>query len=108
MRTDSELQYDIMEELRLEPSVDHSQVGVAAKHGVVTLSGFVGSNAEKTAAGRAARRVNGVKAVADEIEVRLPSHTERNDSEIAEIAADTLRWNTVVPHERINLSVTKG
>ena len=108
MKIDSELQQDVMEELRLEPSVDHSQIGVAAKEGVVTLSGFVGTYAEKVAAGRAARRVYGVRALADEIEVHLPSGFQRNDQEIAKVAADTLRWNATVPHEQISITVSKG
>jgi BON domain len=108
MKTDSELQYDVMEELRLEPSVDHSQIGVAAKDGVVTITGFVRTHAEKIAAARAARRVAGVNAVADEVEVHIPSDHHRTDAEMAAIAADTLRWNAVVPHERIKITVSKA
>jgi osmotically-inducible protein OsmY len=75
---------------------------------VVTLTGFVTSYAEKTAAERAARRVKGVKAIAEEIEVRLPSHTKRADDEIAARAIDILKWQVGVPADRITLKVEKG
>ena len=70
--TDSELQRDVLEELKWEPSVDAAHIGVSVKEGVVTLSGHVSSYAEKYAAERAAKRVYGVKAVANELEVKLP------------------------------------
>ena len=71
MKTDSELQRDVLDELKWEPSVDAAHIGVSAKDGVVTLSGHVSSYAEKFAAERAAKRVQGVLAVANELEVKL-------------------------------------
>jgi len=72
MKTDLQLQQDVLEELKFEPSIRETELGVAAKDGVVTLTGFVDSYAEKFAAERTAERVGGVKVVADEIEVKLP------------------------------------
>ncbi len=71
MKTDSELQHDVLDELKWEPSMDAAHIGVSAKDGVVTLSGHVSSYAEKFAAERAAKRVQGVLAVANELEVKL-------------------------------------
>jgi len=81
---------------------------VTANHGVVTLTGFVTSYAEKTMAERAARRVKGVKAIAEEIEVRLPSDTKRADDEIAARAVDILKWQVGFPADRIKVKVEKG
>jgi len=71
--SDLQLRQDVLDELEFEPSVNAAHIGVAANKGVVTLSGFVMSYAEKAAAERATRRVKGVKAIAEEIEGRLPS-----------------------------------
>jgi hypothetical protein len=79
---DLELRQDVLDELEFEPSVNAAHIGVTANKGVVTLTGYVTSYAEKAAAERAARRVKGVKAIAEEIEVRLPSDTKRADDEI--------------------------
>ena len=75
MSSDLQLRQDVLDELEFEPSVNAAHIGVTANHGVVTLTGFVTSYVEKTMAERAARRVKGVKAIAEEIEVRLPSDT---------------------------------
>ena len=80
---DLELCQDVLDELEFEPSVNAAYIGVTANKGVVTLTGFVTSYAEKAAAERAARRVKGVKAIAEEIEVRLPSDAKRADDEVA-------------------------
>jgi osmotically-inducible protein OsmY len=108
MSSDLELKQDVLDELEFEPSVNSAHIGVTANRGVVTLTGFVTSYAEKTAAERAARRVKGVKAIAEEIEVRLPSHTKRADDEIAARAIDILKWQVGVPADRITLKVEKG
>ena len=73
MKTDNELQRDVLAELKWDPRVDHSHIGVAAKDGVVTLSGIVPNYAEKVAAEKAAQRVRGVKAIAEEMSVKMPS-----------------------------------
>jgi len=108
MSSDLELRQDVLDELEFEPSVNAAHIGVTANHGVVTLTGFVTSYAEKTMAERAARRVKGVKAIAEEIEVRLPSDTRRADDEIAARAIDILKWQVGVPADRIRVKVEKG
>ena len=108
MTSDLQLRQDVLDELEFEPSVHAAHIGVAANRGVVTLTGFVTSYAEKTAAERAARRVKGVKAIAEEIEVRLPSDTKRSDDEIAARAVDILKWQVGVPADRISVKVEKG
>jgi osmotically-inducible protein OsmY len=108
MLDDSTLQAMVMAELEWEPSLDAAHIGVTAKSGVVTLNGFVDSYAAKAAAERAAGRVQGVKAIAEEIEVRLPSHQKHADDEIAERAVRILAWDIEVPHERIHVKVEHG
>jgi len=108
MSSDLQLRQDVLDELEFEPSVNAAHIGVTANRGVVTLTGFVTSYAEKTMAERAARRVKGVKAIAEEIEVRLPSDTKRADDEIAARAIDILRWQVGVPADRIKVKVEKG
>ena len=81
--TDSDLQRDVLDELKWEPSVNAAHIGVSVKDGVVTLSGHVPSYAEKYAAERAAKRVHGVKAVANELDVKLPGSSQRTDEDIA-------------------------
>ena len=97
-----------MAELKWEPSVDAAHVGVTANEGVVTLTGHVDSFARKLAASAAARRVKGVKGVAEEIEVRLMSHMKRGDDEIAKAALDRLSWNVSLPLNAVKVEVEKG
>ena len=108
MSSDLQLRQDVLDELEFEPSVHAAHIGVTANHGVVTLTGFVMSYAEKTMAERAVRRVKGVKAIAEEIEVRLPSDLKRADDEVAARAIDILKWQVGVPAERIKVKVEKG
>ncbi|HEV2301483.1 MAG TPA: BON domain-containing protein [Stellaceae bacterium] len=108
MTSDLQLRQDVLDELEFEPSINAAHIGVSADHGVVTLDGFVESYAQKAAAERAARRVRGVKAIADEIEVRLPSDHKRSDDEIASRAVDILGWQVGFPAERIKIKVEKG
>ena len=108
MKKDIDLRRDVDDELEWEPSVDAAQIGVAAHDGVVTLTGSVRSYSEKLAAERVAKRVGGVKAIANDIEVRLTGKAERTDSEIARAAVDALKWRTTVPEGCIKVSVTKG
>lgn len=95
-------------ELEFDPTVNAAHIGVATNKGVVTLSGFVRSYAEKLAAERAARRVKGVRAIAEEIEVRLPSDTKRADDEIAARALDILKWQVGLPAEQIAVKLERG
>lgn len=108
MISDLELRQDVLDELEFEPSVNAAHIGVAANRGVVTLTGFVMNYAEKAAVERAARRVKGVKAIAEEIEVRLPSDTKRSDDEIAARALDILKWQVGFPADRITVKVERG
>jgi len=108
MISDLQLRQDVLDELEFEPSVNAAHIGVTADRGVVTLTGFVTSYAEKTAAERTARRVKGVKAIAEEIEVRLPSDRKRADDEIAARAIDILKWQVGLPANRIKVKVEKG
>jgi osmotically-inducible protein OsmY len=106
--SDKDLRQYIIDELDFEPSVDAAHIGVAVENGVVTLTGHVGSYAEKLAAVAATRRIKRVRAIAEEIEVRYPSDKKTGDDEIAKRAADIIRWSAVVPQDGIQLTVHKG
>jgi osmotically-inducible protein OsmY len=108
MKTDTELQRDVMTELKWEPTIHATEIGVAVKDGVVTLSGSVDSYAKKWAADRAAKRVFGVKAVTEEIKVTLPGSYKRADKDIAQAATKVLDWNYWVPSNRVKLMVQDG
>lgn len=108
MRQDKDLQADVMRELEWEPSVESAGIGVAAHKGSVTLAGHVGSYAEKVAAIKAARRVYGVRAVADELTVEFPSHHLYDDIDIAERIAHLLEWSATVPRGSVYAKVSKG
>lgn len=105
VKTSNTLQHDVLAELAWDPSVDASRIGVSIDNGVVTLSGHVRNDSEKAAAERIAKRVKGVNAVADEIEVKLATGNERDDADIAKAALDALRWNVVVPAAKCNVVV---
>jgi osmotically-inducible protein OsmY len=108
MKTDAQLQQDVMAELKWEPTIHAAEIGVGVKDGVVTLSGHVDSYAKKGAAERAVKRVSGVKAVAEEIKVTLPGAYKRADEDIARAASDSLVWNLWVPHDRVKVMVQDG
>jgi osmotically-inducible protein OsmY len=108
MSNDSHLQQAVLAELTWEPSVTAAHIGVAVQAGIVTLTGHVESLAEKHAAEAAAWRVKGVKAVAEEIEVRLPFETKRTDEDIAAAAIDRLAWDVSIPRDTIGVKVEKG
>ena len=108
MKTDAQLQRDVADELRWEPSIRDNDIGVAAKDGVVTLTGYVDSYAEKFAAERAAERVSGVKALADDLEVKLPGTWQRSDTDIAHAALNAMRWDIQVPDDKIKAKVDSG
>jgi osmotically-inducible protein OsmY len=105
---DSDLRLKVIEELDWEPSIDASQIGVAAKDGIVTLTGTVPSYPDRRNAEKAAARVSGVKAVAAELEIKLHGAAVRSDFDIAQSALTSLRLNTTVPAERIRVLVEKG
>ena len=107
-RTDEQIQQDILDELKLDARVQPNEIGVAVKNGVVTLTGWVDNFAKKWVAERAAHRVRGVTAVANDIEVHLPSAVERTDADIAAAATRALEWNSLVPVEKLEVTVSKG
>ena len=107
-RTDAQIQSDVLAELKWDARVMPNEIGVAVKDGVVTLTGWVDSYTKRWAAEDAAHRVRGVKAVANDIEVRLSSGTERNDTDIAAAAARALEWDAFVPIDKIDVTVSKG
>ena len=106
MKSDDELRRDVEKELEWEPSVDERRIGVSVIEGIVTLTGEVGSYVEKWNAERTAERVKGVRGLANDLVVRTAS--ERSDTDIAKAAADSLKWNVVVPDDRISVRVEKG
>lgn len=108
IKTDSQLQRDVIDELRWDPSVGSAEIGVAAKTGVITLTGDVDSVAKKYAAARAAERVAGVRAVADELKVALPMSFKRTDTDVAHSVASTLKWDVQVPDEKVKARVEDG
>jgi osmotically-inducible protein OsmY len=108
MKTDSELQQDVMNELKWEPTIRAAEIGVGVTDGVVTLSGNVNSFYEKLAAERAVARVFGVKAIAEELKVRLSGSFKRPDEDIARAVANVLEWNVLVPHEFVKVQVQDG
>jgi len=108
MHNDHKLKQDILAELAWEPSISADHIGVTAKDGVVTLSGHVESYWEKRAAERAAGRVQGLKALAEEIEIRLPIHFKRGDDEIAAAALSRLSWDVSIPKDAVKVKVEKG
>ena len=108
MKNDVDLQRDVFDELKWEPAVHSTDIGVIVKDGVVTLEGVVDSYPEKWAAERAAKRVSGVKALALELEVKLPGSGKQTDADIAEAAENALKWDVLVPQDRIKVTVEKG
>lgn len=108
MNNDHKLKQDILAELAWEPSISADHIGVTAKEGVVTLTGHVESYWQKQAAERAASRVQGVKALAEELEIRLPFNIKRSDEEIAAAAIGRLSWDISVPKDAAKVKVEKG
>ena len=108
MSTDVKLQHDILDELEWEPSINPAEIGITVEDGIVTLTGHVDSLPEKWTAGRVARRIRGVKAIANDIEVRLSGSYRRTNSDIARTAVTALSWDLQVPHDRVQVSVSDG
>jgi|SRR5579864_6735414 len=108
MTEELRLQQRVIDELEFEPSVGAAHIGVSVRQGVVTLSGHVDSYAEKYAAERATRRVRGVTAIAEELEVRLPPDRKTADDEIAARAVRLLTWDVVLPVGALSVKVEHG
>jgi osmotically-inducible protein OsmY len=107
-RTDAQIQAEVLAELKWEPRVSPNEIGVIVKDGVVTLTGGVDSYTKRWAAEDAAHRVRGVKAVANDIEVRLSSTAERTDTDLAQAVVRALEWDAFVPVEKLDVTVSKG
>lgn len=108
MKTDFEIQQDVIAELQWEPALEANQIGVSVNNGVVVLSGVVDNYYKKVLAEKATKKVNGVRAVAEEIEVRLSASGVRTDVDIAQAVLHTLKWNSSIDEEKINVKVEKG
>jgi osmotically-inducible protein OsmY len=106
--SDLTIKQDVEAELQWEPSVNAAAIGVAVKDGIVTLTGRVPTYMEKMAAARAAARVTGVKAVANELEIGLLPTDQRSDEDIARSVANALAWNTSIPPDRVKAQVSHG
>ena len=107
-KTDEEIQRDVLAELKWDSRLQPNEIGVIVKDGVVTLTGWVDSYLKKWNAEEAAHCVAGVKAVANDVEVRLPSSSERTDSDIAAAAVHALEWDALVPSDKVQVTVSKG
>ncbi len=108
MTKDTKLQRDVLDELDWEPSVNAAEIGVTAHNGVVTLTGYVPTYSEKLTAEKVAKRVLGVKGIANEIEVRFSGSHQGTDTDLAEAAINSLKIRTSIPEDRIKVSVSKG
>jgi osmotically-inducible protein OsmY len=108
MKTDAQIQMDVMQELKWDPSVTHEHIGVAVADGIVSLSGTVPTYIEKFTAEKAAQRVSGVKVVVEKIEVKGSGSYRRDDQDIAKAIIDQFRWHTQVPDDLIKASVENG
>jgi osmotically-inducible protein OsmY len=108
MKSDAAIQKDVIDELHWEPKTAAAEIAVGVKGGVVTLAGKVESYAQKVAAEHAAERVSGLRALADDLEIRIPAARTKTDTEIAHAALDALHWDVEVPDERLTLKVENG
>jgi osmotically-inducible protein OsmY len=105
MKSDIQIKKDVMEELNWEPFLNATEIGVAVNDGIVTLSGQVDSLSKKLAAERAAKKVAGVKAIAEDIHVGISPSYSKTDTEIAETVANALKWHAAVQEEKIKIKV---
>ncbi|MGV8918851.1 MAG: BON domain-containing protein [Pseudomonas sp.] len=106
--SDLTLRRDVLDELEFQPHIDAAAIGVAVENGVVSLTGHVATFAEKIAAERAVKSVKGVRAVAEEIAVHIPSDLDLDDATIATRCLDVIRWNVAIPEDRIQVKVQNG
>lgn len=108
MKTDSELQRDVVAELRWEPRLREEEIGITVRNGVVTLTGFVPDYAQRRVAAKAAARVAGVRAVAQELVVKVPETNHRSDTELAHQVVNALAWDIEVPNQKVKAKVEDG
>ena len=108
MKTDIEIQKDVMEELEWTPLLNSSEIGVAVQNGIVTLTGTVDSYLKKVNVENAAKKVTGVNAVAENIQVKIADLGKKTDTEIAGAVLQALKWHSVVPEKRLTIKVEDG
>ncbi|HVX00806.1 MAG TPA: BON domain-containing protein [Candidatus Babeliaceae bacterium] len=108
MKSDDQIQKDVMDQLKWEPFLKASEVGVAVRNGIVTLSGQVDSYYKKLSAEAAAKKVSGVKAIAEDIQIGVSPLYARTDTEIAEAILNALKWHTAVQDEKVKIRVENG
>jgi osmotically-inducible protein OsmY len=108
MQTDNDIQKEVIAALKGEPSLRDDDIALGVRDGVVTLAGFVDSYADKWRAERTVSKLKGVKAVVDDLKVKLPVSSQRPDPELARAVVDALKWNIQVPHDRIQVVVEDG
>ena len=108
MKTDSQIQEDVMDQLKWEPFLNASQIGVAVKNGIVTLSGQVDTYPKKLATENATKKIAGVKAIAEDIQIGVSPAYNKTDTEIAEAVVNALKWHTAVMEEKIKIKVENG
>ncbi len=108
MKTDVEIQKDVIEQLKCEPFLNAAQIGVSVKNGVVTLSGQVDTYSKKILAEKTTKKVLGVRAIAEDIQVGISPSYKRTDTEIAEAVVNALKWHTMIPEDKITVSVEDG
>jgi osmotically-inducible protein OsmY len=108
MKTDVEIQKDVIEQLKWEPFLNAAQIGVSVKNGVVTLSGQVDTYSKKILAEKTTKKVSGVRAIAEDIQVGISPTYKRSDTEIAEAVVNALKWHTMIPEDKITVSVEDG
>lgn len=108
MKSDYQIQKDVIDELKWEPFLNASEIGVAVKNGIVTLSGMVDSYSKKLTAEKATKRVAGVKAIAEDIQIGVSPAFRKTDTEIAEAVLNALKWHSAVQEEKIKIKVEDG
>jgi osmotically-inducible protein OsmY len=108
MKSDHQIREDIIDQLKWEPFLNASQIEVAVKNGIVTLTGQVDAYSKKLAAENAAKKIAGVKAIAEDIQIGVSPVSGKTDTEIAEAVVNILKWHTIVPHEKLKIKVENG
>ncbi len=108
LKTDGQIKTDVLEELKWDPTIDESDIGVRVKDGIVMLTGSIDAYPKKLAARDAAHRVHGVLDVVDELQVNIPSHWEKTDEDLAKAVRHAMKWDVLVPDDRITSTVSKG
>ena len=106
-KTDNKLQRDVQDEFKWEPSLNAAHIGVAAEDGVITLTGHVDNYDDKRTAKRATKHILGVRAVANDLTVKLPGTSVRDDTDVAETAVLAIKWSVAIP-ESITVTVKNG